>query len=239
VSGQTAVSYTYDDTNRITGITQGSASVGLTYDGAGRRATLTLPNGVAVEYGYNRSSQVTSLKYKKDATLLGDLSYEHDKAGRGIKVGGSYSRTGLPAAFTSATYNAANQLTQRGAATLVYDANGNLTSDGTNTYTWDARNQLVGISGASTASFVYDALGRRVSRTVGGQTTEYVYDGLNTVQEKIGGTPSANMLTGGTDELFTRTTGGGTQTLLGNGLGSTLALVDAAGAEQTRYTYEA
>jgi RHS repeat-associated protein len=238
VSGQTAVSYTYDDTNRITGITQGSASVGLTYDGAGRRAGLTLPNGVAVEYGYNRSSQLASLKYKKGATQLGDLFYEHDGAGRGVKVGGSYSRTELPQPLASVTYNAANQLTQRGAATLVYDANGNLTSDGANTYTWDARNQLVGISGTSTASFVYDALGRRVSRTVGGQTTEYVYDGLNTVQEKVGGAPSANMLTGGTDELFTRTTGAGTQTLLSNGLGSTLALLDAAGAEQTRYTYD-
>jgi uncharacterized protein RhaS with RHS repeats len=44
---------------------------------------------------------------------------------------------------------------------LSYDANGNLTGDGTNTYTWDARNHLSAISGGSTASFVYDAFGRR------------------------------------------------------------------------------
>ncbi|HEX7174811.1 MAG TPA: RHS repeat-associated core domain-containing protein [Pyrinomonadaceae bacterium] len=238
VAGQTAVGYAYDDSNRVTGITQGASSVGLAYDAAGRRTTLTLPNGVSVEYGYNQVSQLTSLKYKKGAELLGDLAYEYDAAGRRTKVGGSYSRTGLPQPLTSATYNAANQVTQRGATNLTYDANGNLTNDGANTYTWDARNKLVSISGATTASFVYDSFGRRVSKTVGAQATSYLYDGINTVQEKVGAAPSANMLVGSLDEVFTRTTSAGTQTLIGDGMGTTLALLDATGAEQTRYTYD-
>lgn len=236
-TGQSAVSYTHDNANRVTGITQGANSVGLTYDSSGRRATLTLPNGV-VEYGYSAASQLTSLKYKKGTQLLGDLTYEYNAGGRRTKVGGSYSRTGLPQTLTSATYNAANQLTQRGATNLTYDANGNLTSDGANTYTWDARNNLVGISGATTASFAYDSAGRRVSKTIGGQTTEYLYDGPNIIQEKVGGAASANLLMGGIDEVFSRTTSAGTQSFIGDGLGTTLALLDAAGAEQTRYTYD-
>ncbi len=238
VTGQAAASYTYDDANRVIGITQGANNVGLTYDTSGRRATLTLSNGVIVEYGYSDASQLISLKYKKGTQLLGDLSYEYDSAGRRVRVGGSYSRTELPQPLASATYNAGNQLTQRGESNLTYDANGNLASDGTKTYTWDARNELASIGGATTASFVYDAFGRRVSKTVGGQMTEYLYDGANVIQEKVGGAASANMLMGGIDEVFSRTTATGTQSLINDGLGTTLALLDAAGAEQTRYTYD-
>jgi YD repeat-containing protein len=56
---------------------------------------------------------------------------------------------------------------RRKSASLSYDNNGNLTSDGTNTYTWDARNHLTTISGATTASFTYDAFGRRASKSIG------------------------------------------------------------------------
>jgi RHS repeat-associated protein len=84
------------------------------------------------------------------------------------------------------------------------------------------------------ASFVYDPLGRRVSKTIGGSTTSYLYDGVNPVQE--GG---ANLLTGlGVDQYFTRTDGGGTRAFLTDALGSTLALADGTGAVQTEYTYE-
>jgi RHS repeat-associated protein len=153
-------------------------------------------------------------------------------------MGGSLARTALPQPLSSATYNAANRVTQRGAATLSYDANGNLINDGTNTYTWDARNHLVGISGAVSANFQYDPFGRRVRATINGTTTDFLYDGANVVQEKIGGTPSANMLTGGVDEVFSRTESSGTQSLLADGLGSTLALLSSAGVTQTEYTYE-
>lgn len=238
VAGQAAIVYTYDNADRMTGITKGGSAVGLSYDAAGRRATLTLPNGVAVEYGYDRASQLTSLKYKKGAALLGDISYEYDQGGQRTKQGGSMARSSLPQALTSATHNAANQLTQRGAATLTYDANGNLTADGTNNYTWDARNQLVSISGAVTASFTYDAFGRRINKTAGGGATEYLYDGVNAVQEKAGGAVSANMLAGGVDEVFSRTTSAGTQSIISDGQGSTLALLDAAGGAQTSYTFD-
>jgi len=80
---------------------------------------------------------------------------------------------------------------------LSYDLSGNLTGDGTNSYTWDARNHLVGITGGATASFVYDALGRRAGKTIGANTTQFVYDGLNPVQELDGANPAnvtANLL---------------------------------------------
>ncbi len=75
---------------------------------------------------------------------------------------------------------------------LTYDANGNaLTRYGTNaqwgtdssTYTWDALSRLTSMTtwpagGAhTTVSFAYDALGRRVSKTVNGVTQWYAHDG--------------------------------------------------------------
>jgi YD repeat-containing protein len=52
---------------------------------------------------------------------------------------------------------------------LSYDANGTLTSDGVWSYTFDAENRLLTASnGSTTASYVYDPLGRRVKKTVNG-----------------------------------------------------------------------
>lgn len=238
ITGQAAISYGYDKANRLLNITQGSSSVTFTYDDADRRESLTLPNGVVVQAVYDAASQLTGLTYMQGATTLGDLTYSYDKSGRRTSVGGSLARTGLPQPVSSAVYNAANRVTQSGAAALTYDANGNLTSDGTNTYTWDARNRLVGISGAVSASFQYDAFGRRVRTTVNGSTKDYLYDGMNVVQEIVSGLPTANMLTGGIDETFSRTESGGTQSVIADVLGSTLALLDSAGATQTDYTYE-
>jgi RHS repeat-associated protein len=99
---------------------------------------------------------------------------------------------------------------------------------------------LVGLTGGTSASFQYDPLGRRRGKTVNGATTNFLYDGLNLVQELTGGgTPTANLLTSlGVDETFARTDTGGTSILLRDTLGNTLALADASGAENTSYTYE-
>src|SRR6266705_4523582 len=129
-------------------------------------------------------------------------------------------------AASTATYNVNNQLTQWKGASLFYDANGNLTTDGTNTYTWNARNQLVTISGGVSASFQYDPFGRRVSKTIVGMT-QFLYDGVNPVQELSGTTASANLLTGGVDEYFQRTDLAGARSFLTDALDSTLALTDS------------
>ncbi|MBX3302489.1 MAG: RHS repeat-associated core domain-containing protein [Nitrospira sp.] len=76
-------------------------------------------------------------------------------------------------------------------------------------------------------------------KTVQGVTTNFVYDGLNPVQEKNGATVTANLLTGlGIDQLFTRTDSAGMRKFFTDALGSTVALADTAGTVQTSYTYE-
>ncbi len=100
--------------------------------------------------------------------------------------------------------------------------------------------------GAPEASFTYDTFGRRQQKTVGASTTQYLYDGSNPVQELtptglLGQTvATANLLDGpGIDEYFARTDPvNGTQSFLGDMLGSTLALTNSSGAITTSYSYQ-
>ncbi len=112
-----------------------------------------------------------------------------------------------------------------------------MTSDGTNAHTWDARNHLASIN-LGAVGFRYDPFGRRVGKTILGATTNYLYDGVNIVQELSGSTPTANLLSGGTDEVFARTDAAGTANFLADALGSTLALTDPTGSTLAQYTYE-
>jgi len=92
------------------------------------------------------------------------------------------------------------------------------------------------------ASFVYDPFGRRAEKIIGGTTTQFLYDGLNPLQELNGAsTPSvtANLLTGlNIDEYFTRTDASGTATFLSDALGIAIGLTNSSGAVATSYTYD-
>jgi RHS repeat-associated protein len=238
VPGQTTITYGYDNADRLTSITQGSAVAAFEYDDANRRTRLTLPNGVKTEYAYDAASKLTGLTYKLGTNTLGALAYTYDPASQRTKLGGTWARTLIPSALASVTYDAANQQTAFGGQTQTFDFNGNLTGDGTNTYTWNARNELASVSGSTPASFVYDPLGRRQRKTINGTSTDFVYDGLNPVQEAVGAT-IVNLLTGlGIDEYLTRATGGTTEYLLTEALGSTVTLADGSGAVATEYSYE-
>lgn len=239
VAGQTPVSYGYDDANRLLQIARGATTVSFAYDAANRRTSLTLPSGITATYSYDVASQLTGITYMNGATVVGDLSYTYDVRGNRIGANGSLASTSLPPAVSSAVYDQANRLTSWNGAAITYDANGNMLSDGTRTYTWDSRNRLISIAGPVAASFQYDALGRRIQKTVGGTTTAYLYDGLNPVQELSGATPTVNLLTGvNLDEFFRRTDSTGDRDIITDALGSTLALADSAGTIQTSYAYD-
>ena len=184
------------------------------------------------------ASQLIALAYMRGGSVLGDLAYTYDSAGHRATVSGSLARTSLPQPIANAVYNADNQLTQWGTTAVMYDANGSVTNDGTHAYTWDARNHLIAVDNGGTASFGYDPFGHRISKTVYGLNTGYLYNGANVVQELSGSSPSANLLSGGIDEVFARTDSSGTLSFLGDGLGSTSALTDSTGAIQQSYTYD-
>jgi RHS repeat-associated protein len=240
VAGQPQVDYDYDAADRLTSATQGSSGAAIAYDEANRRTSVTLPDGIAEQYGYDSGDRLTGIIYKLGGSTLGDLNYDYDLGGKRNAAWGSYARTGLPAAQSSFTYDAADELTKIGNTATSKDANGSMTNDTVTSYTWNNRGQLA--SSAKTglsASYAYDAFGRRRSKTIAGQTTGFLYDGRNVVQELAGSTPSANLLTGlGIDETYSRADAGGSKSLLSDALGSTVALADSSGSVTTSYTYE-
>ena len=99
------------------------------------------------------------------------------------------------------------------------------------TLNYDAENRLVSVTGAATASFVYDADGKQVKSIVGGVTTYYVgqhYEKKGTMVTKY--------YFAGAMQLAVRT-GGTLSYLLGDHLGSTSVVAALSGALPTDYTY--
>ncbi len=213
-----------------------------------RAAPLNAPRLGRLTRSTDRKGQVSGFQYDlldrrtqagHGATSTVSPVYTYDAAGQRTGMGGSLAATDLPADVPTTTYDADNRLTNWNGQALSYDDNGNLQSDGANTYTWNSRDQLVALAGATSASFAYDGLGRRKSKTVNGVSTAYLYDGMNPIQEQSGATIQANLLAGpGLDQWFARTQGGQTVSYLPDALGSTLALANASQALTTSYTYE-
>jgi RHS repeat-associated protein len=245
-NAQQPVTYTYDPNSQLSHVAQGTLSATLTHDALGRRTQLQRSNGVTTTYNYDPASRLQGITHAKGSTILEQLGQGFDPADNKTQVDQLiHSATALPPAVTAA-YNALNQQTQFASATLGYDNNGNLTTDGTNTYTWDARDRLIGITGDSppsgtgtvplSASFSYDALDRRVAKTINGATTTYLYDGADVVTE-AGASNASYLSTLNIDEPLVRQTPSGNEYYQTDDLGSTVALSDDTGAVITRYTY--
>jgi len=71
---------------------------------------------------------------------------------------------------------------------------------------WDVRNRLAALTGPGlSASFQYDALGRRTKKIHNGQNTEFMADGVNPLQEQAvaGANWTALTMTGlGVDKII-------------------------------------
>ena len=88
-----------------------------------------------------------------------------------------------------------NRLTADDQFTYTYDANGNLetktsiaTPTDVTTYHWDFQDQLTQIDfpDATSTTYKYDGLGRRIEKNVNGTITRYIYDGEDIVLEYDG-----------------------------------------------------
>ncbi|MDG4784879.1 RHS repeat-associated core domain-containing protein [Micromonospora sp. WMMD1102] len=240
IAGRTPTRHLYDANGALAEIQQGGTVVtAVSRDVVGRPERVGAPgSGVSQTYAYTDAGQVRLITYRAGTTVLGDLGYEYDSAGQPVRTTGAYSRTQLPAPFGPASYDAANRIETLAGTAIRHDADGNLSFDGTTSYTWNARGELSGLSRTGlSASFGYSTDGRRLDRTVDGATVNYLYDGLNPVQEKVDGAVTATTTSAGVDGWQLRESGGTTKRYLTDGLGSTLGLVDNAGAGAT-YAYE-
>ncbi len=189
------VTLSHDAAGRITGIVNpNGVNATLGYDIAGRLASLSHgPSGseiISKAYGYDAVGNINAItgltrsrgfaydelyRLTSATDTLGNESYSLDPEG---------NRTASHISAAHVT-DGVNRLLEDDHYTYTYDGNGNLstktdkaTTDVT-TYNYDELNRLVSITfpDTSTATYAYDALGRRIEKNVAGTVTRYVYDG--------------------------------------------------------------
>jgi RHS repeat-associated protein len=261
--------FDYDDANRlITKTLPNTVATSYTYDGMGRLTGLKHEStkGVMFDnaYHYNTANQIDQIT---DLAQTRDFSYDDLNRLTDVSVssaqteGYAYDYTGNRTSsqgITSYTNGAFNRTTAAGTRSYTYDDNGNRTTRATplgggvtltGTYTWDEENRLVGhnitngINSSNTvsAAYEYDALGRRVEKSVatGGSVqrteTDFTYDGSDVVLD-VETAPLSLSIENycqngpGIDNKISIGSGVDAKRFLQDHLGSTLGLVDIEGA---------
>lgn len=194
--GNRPLTYTLDALGRITGMTDWGGRVSaFTYDAAGRLATRSYPNGITQTNTFDNSGRQTGLSYKRqsEAQPFIALSYAYDRNGNktSSEEKGLLPWTPPPRQDVAAAYTPSGRLISRtdtgdspATYSYTYDPSGNMTfSTGAGkTYqlSYDENNRTTSIRLTQTPlaeQFIqnrYDALGRRVSRTLNGTETRYI-----------------------------------------------------------------
>ena len=184
-SGST--SWTYDQHGRV--LSKKQTSGGLTfktvmsYDTAGRLATITYPSGAVITLSYDTAGRVSSLK-SGAAALVSDVGY-------------------LP-------FGPAESWTQGngGVYSRAFDQDGRIDSIGfggdTMALAYDAASRITGVTetGYAAKSFAYDALDRLTSYISGSTNLTYGYD-ANGNRTSLGGSSSiAYTIAGASNRLL-------------------------------------
>ncbi|MDP2834456.1 MAG: RHS repeat-associated core domain-containing protein [Pseudomonadota bacterium] len=240
-----------------------------TYDGYGRRQEETSiqagysPATLKWRHQYDELDRLVNVEVDPGSGYQGYQSWRHDVRGNLTRryyatANGSYTARYLTDAGHRLTgvdlYNAADTTKLGAQAFLTWDANGSLTgkttSTGSLTLAWDPEGHLATASttgaGALSQSYLYDEQGRRIQKTSGTTTTNYLYDGEDIQAEyTTWANPQAVYVHGaGSDEPLLRLTGETAAPTAGalyyhaDGLGSVVAASDAAGlvTGKARYT---
>jgi RHS repeat-associated protein len=236
------VTYGYNSVGDLTGeFEQGATQIlGLTYDGLGRRATLTRGNGVTTSYTYDGASRLATLAHAlSNPTYNNTMTFSYNAAGQlDARSSASAAFSSAAPLSTSSTY-AANGLNEYSSATgftpTYSDGRGNLTGDGTRTYSYDPDNRLTSASGGVTLA--YDPASRLASVAGSAGTTQFLYDGNDVIAEYDGSATPVLLRRyvhgPGQDEPLVWYEGTGTtnrQWLLADERGSVIAMTDGSGA---------
>jgi RHS repeat-associated protein len=150
-------------------------------------------------YAYDANGNLSGI----DDSRKGSRSYRYDPLDRLINVRGTTPESfahdpagNLLGQGDQTTANLANvkgnRLLMQGDRHYDYDAYGNLSRERRGTgqklvteYRYDCQHRLIGVSlpSGSIASYKYDAFGRRIAKTVDGQTTEFLWQGERLIAE--------------------------------------------------------
>lgn len=187
------------------------------YDSRGNRSQMT-ENGAVTSYAYDLNNRLIS-----QTTGNREINYTYDNNGN----------------MLSKTVGASRNWTQRQpnlGLSLVGSGNGEASEDAdTVLYSYDVYNQLTGIqsNNGMNASYEYNVLGKRISKTVNGNRIKYLWYGENLAYDGNGtsyffGSGIVGSKDNGVYEFY-----------LKDGHGSITYKTDSAGNINSSYTYDA
>ena len=178
--------YTYDALDRLVSVSlNGSEVASYDYDSFSRRTKTELGNGIESSATYGLGARPASLNINWNVGVPATFLYSYDASGMLSSLTTSDDRFAMRSQAASSvafTPNSLNQVATWGGQAIQYTSNGNLQNDGIQTYTYTALNQLSGVPDKD-ISYGYDALGRRVRKTVGTDAYTYIWAGKQMVEE--------------------------------------------------------
>ena len=199
--------YSYNNANQLTQRNfANGVSTSLQYDFANRMSSLTTTAASGVlqnsQYSYDKEYNKTAITRNNNLSLSEQFSYDNGYRIIDYKRGpagspvvhntytydavGNRSGANLNGTATTYSVNNLNQLTGVNSTSFTFDARGNLTYDGTFYKTYDGENRLVkdSSSPASVITYGYDAINRRVVKTINGNTLKYTYSFATPIEER-------------------------------------------------------
>ncbi|MGW5722059.1 RHS repeat-associated core domain-containing protein [Amycolatopsis sp. NPDC003865] len=221
----------YDDTDALTGTTAATA-VSMTFgrDPMGQLSARTV-GSTSQNFGYSAREQLGS---------DGVTTYANDAANNPVTVGAetqAFDPAGrlcwsLPSGTVS---NPACAAVPAGATAYTFDNLGERKTAGSAAFGYDQVGRLTSLTGPASAAYAYDGDDLRVSKTVAGVTTPFVWDAEATPNLLNDGTNSYLYGPGGTP--LEQVGAGGSFWYVHDQVGSTVALLNNAGAVAGSYTY--
>ena len=254
--------YAFDDQGRLTQVvnthpTPGNlATYSYGYDtnnyggvetmlGQRTSLTATVPsqsfNNHQTKYYYDSNYQLTQADYPNAVPFNSEIDkWTYDAIGNRTQSIVNGAPTNYTYYKNGGNPNNGQRLQSDGGNTYTYDNNGNMITKsgagGNFTFTYDYENRLLGISGATTAAYQYDYMGRRSSKTVGGTTT-FIYNAQDLIGER--GANVADYLFGpSVDEPLSMRRSGSTYYFVNDGLGSINLINNASGTIQNKYVFD-
>jgi RHS repeat-associated protein len=255
-NGNNVATLNYDDGMRLTNKMFGNGLIeNRTYRNDNLLTTIDTP-GVTT-FGYTWDANKRKLSQTETGIPLNDQNYTYDNEDRlasfnrnngdnqtwNLSLVGDWNQFNNNGNIENRTHNAVHELTAVNAVPLAYDVKGNLTGNSNGqVYVWDVENRLTTATdnqNNTLGTYTYDALGRRVSKTVGALTTVFVSDGLQKICEYENGTLARSYAYGSyIDEPLVMISGVNKYYYHSNNLYSVAALTDNVGTVIERYKYD-
>lgn len=224
-AGQThSIAYTYDDNGNITGVSAGGDSVIYTYDALNQ-----------LVWEYNEAAE-KAWKYTYDlgGNILTKTEYDYDGANTSNPVTVTYT-------YGDSTWG--DLLTSYGGQSITYDGIGNPTSYRGWTMAWEGGRQLNSMSKSGTSlSFKYNESGLRTKKTVGSTVHTYTYNNGKLAADVYGNEALYFHYDSLGDIIGFTYKNGVSETeyfYVKNVQGDVLNVINASGAVQASYTYDA